>query len=606
MNRTIATSLITATLVACPIFSHAEVSITTAADRSVAVTTSVYTARIDAMGNLAELSVKGAKAFTHQFGDPGKPPAEAPSINVVNQMVAVRSGTMRIEWNFGEDSIQALMEGYNFECQLDPSIKAVIVAGGKGGPAKEMYGNSNALVLSNDLTVAYAVCFHAGAGRFVPTGYCNGTLKSGALLEFTLKLGAPADAAQMLGRVDLDAVGIDRAVLTQNGNQGGYIPHFSDPSKIVLKSKQENLSKQEFTLNQKLTVLDHYVAGKPVFEQAQPATLAAEQKGKLTWNLPALPPGFYYATLDVCRGEHKMNSAALTFTVDLPHYTHPLTRPADFAQFWKSQLAALRAIPFDAKLTKVPEKSSETAVWYDLELTIAGGKRLQTFLLVPRHPGKYTAQFGGGDKATNPTTVFLNMPIKEVGMMTYTYWKSREDNNMLESYLFVVRLTDYLRSRSDVSGIYLFGASRTGPIQFVNAALDPSKIIGVDIHVPTSAGIGWVDKPYRAWGVPNQYNPADPKQVAAFTAMAAYFDPVNFAPDMTVPWITAYGLDDGLSQPQGIEAMFQFSPAKWKRISRDPGGHQYSPGFQKLQKELAAQVQSTAAPATNERILKDH
>lgn len=582
-----------------------EVKIEQAQDRSVQVKTAVYTAQIDAKGNLTELSVKGAKAFTHNFGNPGKPPAEAPVINVTNQMVAVRSGQMRVEWTFDEETIKFLTEGYTFECTLDPSVKASVAPGG-GGAIGKYNGGCTAIIMTNDLTISSKGAMHVHERRYFPAGYTNGGCKPGAQVENEFRLGAPADAAQMLGRVDLEALGIDRAVLTQDGNQGGYIPHFSDSAKIVLKSKQENLSKQEFSLNQKLTVLDHYVAGKTVFEQNQPATLAPGQKSEITWNLPVLPSGFYYATLDVCRGEQKMNSAKLTFTVDLPHYTHQLTRPADFADFWKKQLAALRAIPFDAKLTEVPQKSTDAAVWYDLELTIAGGKRLQTFLQVPRQPGKYTAQFGGGDKATNPTTVFLNMPIKEVGMMTYTNWKSREDNNMLESYLFAVRLTDYLRSRSDVSGIYLFGASRTGPIQFVNAALDSSKIIGVDIHVPTSAGIGWTDKPYRAWGVPNQYNPAEPKQVAAFTAMAAYFDPVNFAPDMTVPWITAYGLDDGLSQPQGIEVMFQLSPAKWKRISRDPGGHQYSPGFQKLQKELAAQIQATAAPATDERILKDH
>jgi cephalosporin-C deacetylase-like acetyl esterase len=578
-----------------PAPAGAEVTNQQAADRSVAVTTSVYTAQFDARGNLTELLVKGAKALTHQFGDPGKPPAEPPSINVIGQMVAVRSGTARVEWTFDEETIKFLTEGYNFECTLDSSVKAIVAPQGGGGALGKYNGRCTAVVLANDLTVASKSAMHAQGRRYLSAAYTSGGVKPGTQLENELRLGAPADAAQMLGSVELLPIGANQ-----------YFPAFSDPAKIVLKSKQENLSKQEFALNQKLTVMDHYVAGKPVFEQSQPATLAPGQKSEIAWNLPALPPGFYYATLDVCRGEQKMNSAKLTFMVDLPNYTHPLTRPADFAEFWKGQLAALRAIPFDAKLTEVPEKSSDAAVWYDLELTIAGGKRLQTFLQVPRQPGKYTAKFGGGDKATNPTTIFLNMPIKEVGMMTYTQWKSREANNMLESYLFAVRLTDYLRSRPDVSGIYLFGASRTGPVQFVNTALDSSKIIGVDIHVPTSAGIGWTDKPYRAWGVPNQYNPADPKQVAAFTAMAAYFDPVNFAPDMTVPWITAYGLDDTLAQPQGIEVMYALSPAKWKRISRDGGGHQYSPGFQKLQKELAAYLQTAATSGTDEKIMKEH
>ena len=62
-------------LLASSLVCRAEVSIRQADDKSVAVTTGVYTAKIDSKGNLAELAVKGAKAFTHTFGDPGKPPA---------------------------------------------------------------------------------------------------------------------------------------------------------------------------------------------------------------------------------------------------------------------------------------------------------------------------------------------------------------------------------------------------------------------------------------------------------------------------------------------------------------------------------------------------
>ena len=143
-------------------------------------------------------------------------------------------------------------------------------------------------------------------------------------------------------------------------------------------------------------------------------------------------------------------------------------------------------------------------------------------------------------------------------------------------------------------------------MQFVNAVLDPTKIIGVDIHVPTSAGIGWADKPYYAWGLPNGHKPDQPEQVNSFTKMAVYFDPVNFAPEMKVPWIVAYGLDDDLAHPQGIEAMYQYSPAKFKRISRDVGGHQYSKGFQKLQQELAAHLGLNKEAKTDKKILKEH
>ena len=153
MHHTIATCLTLASLVAFPAFSQAEVTVKQAADRSVEVQTAVYTARIDARGNLAELTVKGAKAFTHQFGDPGKPPAEPPSINVINQVVAVRSGTARVEWTFGEETIKFLTEGYNFECRLDPSVKFVAGPGGTGGELNKYGGVCTTVVLANELTI---------------------------------------------------------------------------------------------------------------------------------------------------------------------------------------------------------------------------------------------------------------------------------------------------------------------------------------------------------------------------------------------------------------------------------------------------------------------
>ena len=223
-----------------------------------------------------------------------------------------------------------------------------------------------------------------------------------------------------------------------------------------------------------------------------------------------------------------MSNERLAFAVDLPHYTHPLTRPTDFTEFWKTKVDAMRKLPFAAVLTPVAEKSTDAAVHYDLELTVAGGTRLKTAVQAPRAPGKYTGMFdyGSPDKAGDGRCVRINFPLPE--MATFNRWTSADDNNMVECYLLALRLTDYLRCRPDVDKIYLFGASRTGPIQFVNAALDPTRIAAVDIHVPTSAGIGWQDKPYYAWGLPGGYKPDDPAQVQRFAAMATYCDPVNF------------------------------------------------------------------------------
>jgi len=139
----------------------------------------------------------------------------------------------------------------------------------------------------------------------------------------------------------------------------------------------------------------------------------------------------------------------------------------------------------------------------------------------------------------------------------------------------------------------------------IAAARRPRNVCGVSAWVHTSAGISWTDKPYLGWGHPGHHNPADPEHVRRWAAMAAYVDPVNHAPDVTCPIWFGWGLDDGLAQPQGIEAMYRHTASQWKRISRDAGGHQYSAGMQKLDAELRALLKSGDA-LNQSSTLRDH
>ena len=190
---------------------------------------------------------------------------------------------------------------------------------------------------------------------------------------------------------------------------------------------------------------------------------------------------------------------------------------------------------------------------------------------------------------------------------TYTRWESAEDNNLLDCVQWYLRAVDFLASRPEVTPdrIVVRGTSRSGPLAVITAARRPSNICGVSAFVHTSAGISWTDKPYVAWGLPGGHNAANPDQVSRLAAMAAYVDPVNHAPDVTCPIWFGYGIDDTLSQPQGIEAMYHLCKSKWKRISRDAGGHQYSSGMQKLDKEFR-ELLNAAAGVNQDSTLKDH
>ena len=601
---------------------HAEVSIRQADDKSVEVTTGVYTAKIDTKGNLAELTVKGAKAFTHQFGDPVKPPAEPPSINVVNQMVAVRSGPARVEWTFGEDTLGFLTEGYNFECTLDPSVKALVQPGGGGGVLGAYAGWCAAVVLANDLTIGSKHSMHVHERRYIPAAYTSGGVKPGTQIENELRLGAPADSAQTLGSIRIKPVGADEIyvpkTLLAGGNAGGNLVHFPDPKKIAFAISQPNLGKTALPLEYRATVVDHYVAGKEVLAWKRSLTLAGEAAAEEGIAVPELPAGFYYLTVSAWRGDAKLNETKQTFTVDLPHYIRPLTRPADWDAFWARQEKQLADTPANARIVEIGAKSLAGKV-FDIALDMPGGRTLTGCLVAPDKPsgpatfGSLTADRLQSDVVAKAKEGSLAMPkgvqftIALPADATYTHWKSADDNNLLDCVLWYLRGIDFLATRPEVTPdrILVSGASRSGPLAVITAARRPKNVCGVSAFVHTSAGISWTDKPYRSWGLPSGHNPTDAAKVARLAAMAAYVDPVNHAPDVTCPIWFGWGLDDTLSQPQGIEAMYHLCRSKWKRISRDGGGHQYSGGM----KQLAAELQTllnAGGGVDQSGTLKDH
>lgn len=596
----------------------------------VSITGGNYRAAIDANGTLT-LTVKDAPALVHVFGQPGKPPKDAPVINVTNNMVAVRDGNARVEWTFKDESISLLTEGYEFECRLDASVKAIVAPGGKGGPLGKYNGGTIAIVLGNDLGISFSKGMHTQGRRILPGGYTNGGLVKGGLFETELKLGTPADALQMLSGIRIAAVGNGVGNLNDGGNTGGNAGggfiHFPHGAKIAFDTVQDNLSAQTIPVEYRLSVLDHYVAGKEVDGQKKVSTIEPNSSATSKWELPELAPGFYYLTVAAWRGETMLTESKQTFTVDLAAYKHEQTRPADFAEFWARQEQKLKDTPANPVVTEIAVKDFAGKA-YDVTLDLPGGTQAHGVLVVPTNPGPGPAEFGSliaktlaamvdnlksgnyppadpnGKRAeVHSVQFFVSLPSDA----TYTKWNSAEDNNMLECIVLYMRAVDFLATRPEVkpARILVNGASRSGPLAVIIAAQRPKNICGVSAFVHTSAGISWQDKPYIAWGIPSGHKADNPEQVKRLAAMAAYVDPVNHVSDVTCPIWFGYGVDDTLAQPQGIEAMYHLCPAAWKRISRNAGGHQYSDDMKKIAKELADLLSASGGP-DQDATLKQH
>ena len=594
------------------------VQITPRRDGGVKVAARTYDAEIDETGNL-HLVVGGVNAvyggFSRTERERGQeyrwvPLSESPIINVTERRVAISDEDARIEYVFGSDSFAVESEGYSLLYRYSEAAIAGSGPGGSGGPVSQKRGAGSIrnVILNNGLRVEFSVPFHMVERRrsyLLPSAYLNGRKDRGERLSFTVTPGLSATSAQYLSDLSIRGINTSRKWLRRNGNRGG-IPHFPNPADIRVFTAQQNIAGDPFEdVTYELRVLNHYFEGKEVFIEKKTATVPAGEKIVLNWTLSALTPGFYYARAAADKDDEKLAGTRVIFAVDLSNYDHSLTRPEDFRQFWSSLKRSLRERPFDAVRTEVPEKSNERVIHYDLEITGWKGKRYTCVLEVPRREGQYRGMISGQSDG-HTVAVAPRRPEEKRGWpesATFRRWDGPKDNNMLECIMLALRLTDYLRSRDDVAGIYLRGASRTGPIQFINAALDPRKIEAVDIHVPTSAGISWMDRKYQGWG-------GKPRNLdwETWTSMAAYVDPVNHAPDMRVPLIVAYGIADDLAPPQGIEVMYQKADSPWKRISRDQGGHQFSRGFRQIRRQLAQYLKKHDIKRTQDEkaILKEH
>jgi cephalosporin-C deacetylase len=164
--------------------------------------------------------------------------------------------------------------------------------------------------------------------------------------------------------------------------------------------------------------------------------------------------------------------------------------------------------------------------------------------------------------------------------------ESRETAEFRQVYADYARCVDVLlaRDKVDPKRIVAMGASRSGPAALAAAALD-HRIALVDIHVPTSAGISWPTRFYGGWGANGlSGKPAD-LSLEQWLRRLAYFDMVNFAPDVKCPVIIGLGLRDyDLSPAPGFIAAYACLSGD-KALGVSPWeGHCYPQAFQKLEK----------------------
>jgi len=564
-----------------------------------AVTGLTYSAAANTKGDLFSIRIDGVEICANTppargWGFPGKEPAER--VELSGHTLTAMRGAIRVQYAFEQSGIAVETEGE----AIEPEVQGLTLLICRNGVTKKVapYTGEVSKFIAGKAVFALSDPFHhMAAGKLVPSRICSGT-KREAKFAYRIECGAAVTPIEMIAGLEIAAEGF-----------------FARPYKSASFAKGEaarftllsgNLGAVGLAGEARVVLKDHYgPAGKTLKEERVGMPLPAGQNVSIPYAPGGITEaGFYWLHAELCVDGQAVRKAMLPFIYDGGSYKPPLTRPADFKEFWDAKLKEMRALPFDAKLTEAPTKSNERFVHYGLEITVAGGKRIQTFLRLPRAAGKHDAEVHshwGSDTDDKIMEQLAKLEKQEQGAgmwqrgadrvrvgapqpqdSTYTRWAGRDDNNMLDSYLLNVRMSDYLRSRDDVAGIWIFGASRSGASQLVCAALAPERVVAVNVHVPTSCGLSWTGKPYAGWGS----RPAGDEGAR----VAAYFDPVNFAPDLTVPLLLDGGDNDGLAPSNGILAFCNWAEkSPWKRCAIEKGGHGYfsKPARDQFEKELA-------------------
>jgi cephalosporin-C deacetylase len=260
-----------------------------------------------------------------------------------------------------------------------------------------------------------------------------------------------------------------------------------------------------------------------------------------------------------------------------------VSAPADFHAFWAEKVAELQAVPPNPVLTPADSERPDVDYW-KITLDNIRGKHIQGQIARPKSGEKFPAllipQWAGvyglektwvTDRAAEGWLAIdlcaHDIPIDQpkafykdqfTGPLK-NYWAIGNDDPdtsyFLPMYLSCYRAAQYLQSRPDWDGktLVVSGGSQGGQQSIMIAGLYPHftavlavRPAGGDMRAPDAG---------RAPGWPMWYDWTQNKDPEKVRRAGEYFDPANFAPDITCPVLVSLGLLDEIAPPSSVLAI---------------------------------------------------
>ena len=300
-----------------------------------------------------------------------------------------------------------------------------------------------------------------------------------------------------------------------------------------------------------------------------------------------------------------------------------IANPVDFVAYWEQAKAALAKIPVDARMTLLPERSTENVNVYHVNLqNFRPGARLYGILCVPKKVGKYPAILKvpgagvrpyNGDIATAEKGFItfeigihgipVNMEISVYNNLGAGALSGYPNFNLDDKdryyykrvYLGCVRANDFIVSLPQYDGTNLgvTGGSQGGALSVITAALDTRVKFLAAFYPALSDLTGYLKG--RAGGWPHLFN----KNNFAFNnskekiETAGYYDVVNFARLLKIPGIYSWGFNDETCPPTSMYAAYNvITSPKELFLAQETGHWTYPEQTEKLNNWLVSKLQA--------------
>lgn len=301
-------------------------------------------------------------------------------------------------------------------------------------------------------------------------------------------------------------------------------------------------------------------------------------------------PGFLRCEVKVTiDGQEYRGIATAAFAPESIKPTQQL--PDDFKAFWDNAITKAASVPLDAKITLIPERSTETVNVYQVNIqNYETGTRVYGILAKPKKEGKYPAilqvpgagirPYGGIIDLAEKGIITLQIGIHgipvtyEMGLYddlrtgalkNYQFFNldDRDQYYYKRVYLGCVRAVDYLYSLPEFDGnnLMVWGGSQGGALSIVTAALDDRVKGLVSLYPALSDMTGYLHG--RAGGWPHMFNQANAPFMAKEEKIkvSAYYDVVNFARFVKVPGFYTWGYNDETCPPTSYYAAYNLIQA---------------------------------------------